>query len=113
MNNPFIEISWTSGSLDEARRISRFLVQERLVASAQIIPWIESIYMWNNQLETTQESKIVLKANLDNYKEIEKIIIENSSYEVTEIIYHDIEGGSDAYMEWMKTAIERKIDNMV
>ena len=33
----FIEVSWTSGSLDEARKISRKLVSDKLVASAEII----------------------------------------------------------------------------
>ena len=70
----FIEIHWTSGSLDEARKIARYLVQERFVACAQIIPWIESIYMWNNQLETAQESKIILKTAKANYEKIREII---------------------------------------
>jgi hypothetical protein len=43
----FIEIHWTSGSLDEARKISRYLVQKRYVACAKIVPWIESVYIPN------------------------------------------------------------------
>lgn len=98
----FIEISWTSGSLDEARKVSRYLVQERLVACAQIIPWVESIYLWNAQLETTQESKIVLKTRRDNYDAIRKIIQDNCSYEVPEITFRIIDGGNEAYMMWME-----------
>ncbi len=40
----FIEIHWTSGSIDEARKVARYLVQERYVACAQITPWVESIF---------------------------------------------------------------------
>lgn len=97
----FCEIHWTSGSIDEARKISRYLVQERLVACAQIVPWIEAIYMWNNQLETTQESKIVLKAPKANFKQIEEVIKSNSSYEVPEIVYVDLHGGSEDYLAWV------------
>ena len=61
------------------------------MACAQIIPWIESIYMWNNQLETTQESKIVLKTRLENYNKIREIIEQNSKYEVPEITWFKIE----------------------
>jgi len=100
----FLEIHWTSGSLDEARRISRFLVQERLVGSAQIIPWIESIYLWDNQLETTQESKIVLKAPSGNYPKIEEIIRKNSSYQVVEILCFKIESGSSECLQWLAEA---------
>lgn len=98
----FIEISWTSGSLNEARKISRYLVQERHVACAQIVPWIESIYMWNNQLETTQESKIILKSRLEKFDQIKEVILQNSTYEVPEIIYTQIDGGSEDYLNWLK-----------
>jgi periplasmic divalent cation tolerance protein len=98
----FIEIHWTSGTLDEARKISRYLAQERLVACAQIIPWVESIYMWNNQLETTQESKVVLKTRAENYDKIKEIIEQNCKYEVPEITYTVIDGGNKMYMNWLQ-----------
>lgn len=98
----YIEISWTSGSIDEARKISRFLVQENLVACAQITPWIESIYLWNGQLETTQESKIVLKTRKELYEQVKKIILENCTYQVPEITYHFIDGGNEEYLLWLR-----------
>jgi len=97
----FIEISWTSGSVDEARKVSRHLVEERLVACSQIIPWIESIYMWNNELETTQESKIMLKTVMANYDKVKEYIERTSTYEVPEITFRKIDGGNGAYMKWL------------
>ena len=97
----FIEIHWTSGSLDEARKISRYLVQERYVACAQIIPWIESVYLWNNQLETAQESKIVMKTHLNHYEAIKEFIKNNCKYEVPEITYMHIDGGNKEYLDWI------------
>lgn len=96
-----IEIHCTTGSIDEARKICRYLVQERLVASAQIVPWIESIYMWNNQLETTQESKIFLKSHLDKFEKIKEVIIQNCTYDIPEIVYSIIDGGSEEYLRWV------------
>lgn len=98
----FIEIHWTSGTLDEARKISRYLVQERYVACAQVIPWIESVFMWNNQLDTVQESKIVLKTRLENYEKIREIIEQNCKYEVPEITWTRIDGGNKMYMDWLE-----------
>ncbi len=96
-----IEISWTSGSLDEARRISRYLVQERLVACAQIVPWIESIFIWNNQLDTAQESKIILKTRLELFEKIVEIIRKNCTYEVPEITYVRLDGSWKGYRDWI------------
>ena len=104
MAEDFIEIHWTSDTLDEARRISRYLVQERYVACAQIVPWIESIYLLDNQLETAQESRIVLKTRLENYDKIREIIEQNSRYEVPEITWFKIEGGNKAYMDWLQAS---------
>ena len=102
---PTIEMHWTSGSMDEARRVCRYLVQERLVACAQMIPWIESVYLWNNQLETSQETKIVLKTLLDNYEKVKEVILENTQYEVPEITYTNIEGGNADYLKWIEESV--------
>jgi periplasmic divalent cation tolerance protein len=103
----FIEIHWTSGSLDEARKVSRYLVQEKLVACAQIIPWIESIYVWNAQIETSQESKIALKTRRENYDKIKKIIEDNCTYEVPEITFSTIDGGNENYLHWLENCLAK------
>jgi periplasmic divalent cation tolerance protein len=100
----FIEIHWTSGSIEEARKICRFLVQERLAASANIIPWMESIVMLNNQLETQQESQVIIKTRRSRFEEIKELIQENSSYEIPEITLASIEDGSAEYLNWLETS---------
>jgi periplasmic divalent cation tolerance protein len=105
MTTDYIEIHWTSGSLDEARKVSRYLVQERLVACAQIIPWIESVYLWNNNLETSQESKIILKTKRDFYEKIKEVILKNCKYEVPEITWMSIEGGNEGYIQWLQETL--------
>ncbi len=102
-----IEIHWTCGNIDEARKISRHLVNERLVACAQITPWIESIYLWNNQLETAQESKITLKSELAQYDEIKETIEKLCTYEVPEITYTIIDGGNENYLNWAAESVKK------
>jgi len=40
----------TTGSVEEARKIARILVEEKLVACVNIIPKIESIYRWEGNI---------------------------------------------------------------
>jgi periplasmic divalent cation tolerance protein len=108
MMSNFIEIQWTCGSIDEARKISRFLIQERYAACAQIIPWIESIYIWNNQLETTQETKVILKTKLDFYDSIKEIILKNCNYQVPEILFRSIDGGNEEYLKWLEESVSKQ-----
>lgn len=107
----FIEIHWTAGSIDEARKISRYLVQERLVAAAQIIPWIESIFMWNNQLDTNQESLVIFKTRIENYAAIKDVISQNCTYQVPEISYIKIDGGNNVYRDWLGESIKLAVTN--
>jgi periplasmic divalent cation tolerance protein len=97
----FIQIHWNSGSIDEARKVSRYLVQERLVACANIIPWIESIYMWNNKMETAQETKVIFKTHVQKFDAVKKIIKENTTYEVPEILKITIDDGNQEYLDWL------------
>ena len=97
----FIQIQWNSGSIDEARRVSRYLVQEHYVACVNIIPWVESIFMWDKQLDTSQESKVLFKTRLKNFEAIKEIITKNTSYDLPEILYTKIDGGSADYLAWL------------
>ncbi len=98
----FVEIHWTTGSIEEGRKVCRYLVQNRLVACAQIVPWVESIYMWDNQLETTQESKVFMKTRRDRVEQIMQTIKDNTTYEVPEILVFDIKDGNADYLNWLK-----------
>lgn len=97
------EIRFTAGSLEEARLIARYLVQERLVACAKIIPWVESVYRWNGELDTSQESAVLLKTRRGHFGKVAKVIEENSKYEVPEIVVFPILETNASYHEWVIT----------
>lgn len=100
----YVIVSYTCGSIEEARRISRLLVAERLVACAQIIPWIESIYMWNSKLNTTQESLVFCKTRKTLCTRVKERILQETSYEIPEIVVQDIIEGHAAYLRWIDEA---------
>lgn len=97
-----VQIWAAVGSIDEARRISRYLVEERFVASAEIVPWVESVSMLNNQLDTEQVSKITLIARKEKLAEIISIIQKNSKFEIPEVLWFPIAGGSTDYLKWLE-----------
>ncbi len=100
-DDSFVQIQWTCGSLDEARQIARELVQKKWVACAQIIPWIESIFVWNDQLDTSQESKVIFKTRSSCFENVKNFIIQHAKYEVPEIIETPITRGNQEYLEWV------------
>jgi len=96
-----IQIHWTCKNVDEARQIAGQLVQKGWVACAQIVPSIESIFIWNHQQETTLESLVVFKTQASWFEEVKKYILEHASYEIPEILQLPITGGNEAYLEWV------------
>jgi len=101
METDFIQIYWTCGSLDEARQTSRYLVEQKLVACANIIPWIESVFLWDDQLDITQETIVIFKTCASQFEAVKKAILERSKYEVPEILMVPILGGNQEYLDWV------------
>jgi periplasmic divalent cation tolerance protein len=101
-DSKYVQIYWTCGNLDEARQIARSLVQERLVACANIIPWIESIFLWNQELDTMQETKVIFKTRSTLFEAVKEFILRHAKYEVPEILKVAILDGHGEYLEWIK-----------
>lgn len=106
-----IEISWAAGSIDEARKVSRYLVQERWAASAKIVPWIESIYMWNNQLETDQEAQVIFKTRKEYLPLVLEAIKQNTKYQIPEIMWRTLEGVNEEYFDWLRESTARATES--
>ena len=86
---------------DLAKKIGTILVEKRLVACAKIINNLESIYIWEDKLNTEKELYLMLKSSEEKVPEIKKILDEFHPYEVYEFIYFDIKGGNEKYIDWM------------
>ena len=97
-----IQIHWNAASIDEARKVCRYLVQEKYVACANIVPWVESIFLWNDKLDVGQETKVILKTRKENFPAIKEIILQNTAFELPEILATDIADGHPEYLDWVE-----------
>jgi periplasmic divalent cation tolerance protein len=91
----------TFGTADEARRVARILVEERLAACANFLPQVESIYRWKGKIETSAETLVLFKTTIDRYWQLEPRLRELHSYEIPEIIAIRAHVGLPAYMRWI------------
>jgi len=91
----------TTASLDEATRLGRTLVEERLVACTTLIPAVESIYSWKGKVETSSEAMLMLKTSSDQLAALEARLHQLHSYETPEFLVLEVEAGSHAYLAWM------------
>lgn len=106
-----VMINWNGGNLDLIRRVSRYLVQEKLVASVEIIPWFESIYLLNNQLETSQMSKAIFITREELIERVRKEIVQQSKDEIPEIYSVAIQEGNPEFLRWIEESLSIPVGN--
>ncbi len=97
----YCSIYITTGSEDEARRIGRTLVEEKLAACVNIFP-IESIYRWQGNIEEEGEVAMFVKTRGELVDQVIDRVKELHSYEVPCIVSLPIAKGNPDYLKWIE-----------
>ncbi len=92
----------TASSKEEARRMGRVLVEERLCACVNILDKMESIYHWEGKIEESVESVMIIKTRTELFDRLEKKIKELHMSEVPCIVQIEIPAGSAPYLDWIR-----------
>ena len=92
----------TTSSIDEARKIGNTLVEEKLIACANIISQVESIFYWQDKVCNEKEALMIIKTQKKLIDKIIKRVKSLHSYTVPEVIALPIIEGSKDYIKWVK-----------
>ena len=102
----FVLVYITASSVEEARSIARILVEKRLVACANIVPQIESIYWWKGKIFEEGETLILAKTIKSKIQSVINEAKGLHSYEVPDITAIEIQGGLPSYLKWIEEETE-------
>ena len=91
----------TFPDVDTARRVAREIVELRLAACGNVLPQIHSVYRWQGQVESAEESLAIFKLSASCYPEFEAKLRSLHPYEVPEIIACPIDQGLPEYLRWV------------
>ena len=97
----YISIFVTVPNMSVANKITKFLLEKKLVACVNIIPKIKSVYWWENKICKSNEHLLVMKTTKNKFSKIVKEIKKIHPYEVPEIVCVDISANKD-YLDWIK-----------
>jgi len=95
----------TAGSKEEAAKIARALVEERLAACVNIVGPIESIYRWKEKVESAPEFLLLVKTTSSKSQAAIERLRQLHSYELPEAIEIDIDAGSPEYLKWIADSV--------
>ena len=90
----------TTDSNKTANDIAEYLVKDNLSPCVQIVPNINSVYKWKDQLEKSDEILLLIKTIPENVESCKKLILKYHNYDVPEIVVINGDILNDDYKNW-------------
>jgi periplasmic divalent cation tolerance protein len=102
MQNDIIFIYTIHPDLSTAKMITQILLNKRLVACANIIPTVHSMYWWEDKIEESNELVVIFKTQKTHFEQCQLEIQKNHPYKVPCIIQIDAQKYNGSYGLWIK-----------
>ena len=93
-----------------AERLADTLIEKQLAACVNILAPCRSVYRWKGAVQHDEEHPMLIKTTPERYGALEQAIRAGHPYELPEIITVSVEGGLQAYLDWVaaETRLETK-----
>lgn len=95
----------TFSTEEEAARVVRTLVEERLVACGNLLP-ARSLYRWEGKIADEHEVVAILKSRKQDWAALMSRLHELHSFTTPECIAVRIAAGAPKYMAWLESELE-------
>ncbi|GBC04474.1 hypothetical protein RclHR1_00570030 [Rhizophagus clarus] len=90
-----------------AQKLSRGLLQEKLVACVNIIPKVTSLYWWEGKIEESTEQLLMMKTLEKHVNEITNYVNKNHGYTIPEVLSVKVDAGNESYLKWIKDSVKQ------
>ncbi len=108
VENYYIIVLVTAKDKAEAEKISQTLLEEKLIACANIISPVTSLFHWKGKIDRSEECLVVMKSRLDLFGKIAERTNELHSYDLPEVLALPVVGGSEDYLGWINGVVQKK-----
>jgi periplasmic divalent cation tolerance protein len=96
----------TAADAEQAERIARALVEERLIACANLLPGVTSIYRWEGAVQAEAEVLLVMKTRRSLVPRLKERLPRMHPYQVPELVVTELVDGLDPYCRWVRDETE-------
>lgn len=91
----------TASTRGEAEEIARAALEARLAACANIIDGMRALYWWEGEIQSDDEVVLIMKTTAQLTEALSDLVKSKHSYECPCVVVLDIEGGNDAFIDWI------------
>lgn len=102
----YIIVFITTSSLEEARKIANYLVENKIAACINIVEKVNSTFFWKGNIENYDESLLIVKTKRSLFNKLKEEVKKLHSYTVPEIIAIPIVEGSEDYLNWIDETVK-------
>ena len=92
----------TTPNREVATSLARALLGKRLCACVNLVPGIESLYVWDGAVQQDKEVLMVIKSTEAKLPEIADVVANLHPYDVPEVVGMPIVGGHAPYLDWVR-----------
>jgi len=92
----------TCSTADEAGKLARHLVDQRLAACVNVIRTVDSYYRWKGEVQQDEEFLLVIKTSRELFGRLRAEWDKQHSYQIPELIALPIIDGAPNYLNWME-----------
>ena len=93
-------VTTTAPTCEEAEKIGSLLLEKQLAACVQYEA-IQSQYLWQGELCCDSEIRLTIKTAEQHYPAVERLILEQHSYDCPQILLLPVPGGAEGYLKWL------------
>lgn len=104
MTEMFVVMS-TFANEEDAARAARALLEERLIACANLLPGARSLYRWKGEIADEREVVALMKTRKQDWAALMSRLHELHAYETPECVALRIAAGSPRYLEWLESEL--------
>lgn len=90
---------------DDAARVVRTLVEERLIACGNLLPGARSLYRWKDGVADEREVVVLMKTRKQDWAALLSRLHELHPYDTPELIAVRVAAGAPKYMAWLEDAL--------
>lgn len=105
MTTDYIIVLVTTAGKDEAEKITQHLLNDKLIACANIVTPVTSFFRWSGKVERAEECLVLMKSRLELFGRLTEIVKTMHSYEVPEILAVSVVEGSRTYLNWLESCL--------
>ena len=95
----------TYANENDAARVSRVLVEERLIACANLLTGARSLYRWEGTVADEREVVVLMKTRKQDWAALLSRLHDLHPYDTPECVAVRVAAGAPKYMAWLEAAL--------